>query len=436
MDSALIDCLERHAKATPEKLAIEDAFGHKLAYSQLYSSVVDAAAQFKGKKADVFRARQSVDFVVRYLACHAAGVAAVPLEKDIPDKAFAEIEEMMPVCALPPFVADVLFTTGTTGARKGVMISHKAIAANAENLIAAQKFSKGLTFIITGPLNHIGSLSKLWPCIMVGATVHVFDGLKDLNAFFRVVEDAAGKVATFQVPASLRMIMRLGASQLRNVAEKFDFIETGAAPMPQADMEELCGFLPNARLYNTYASTETGIISTHDFNAGFCQAGCLGRPMTHCRIEICGNGMIVCSGDTLMTGYLGDSAATEKVLYGNAMHTSDCGYIDSEGRLRLASREGDAINAGGFKINPVEVENAALACEDVEDCICVASPHPVLGTALRLIVATKGNVALDKKKLSTMLSGRLERHKVPLLYTQASKINRTFNGKLDRKSYL
>ncbi len=433
--TALTDCLKRHAASTPSKTALIDAYGNTLSYESLFRAVTEAAASMPRTRALVFRASPSADFIIRYLACHEAGVAAVPLERDASAEEMDRITDLAAKADIPEGVADILFTTGTTGNRKGTMISHSAIMADAENLIGAQGFSPSLTFIITGPLNHIGSLSKIWPCLTVGATVHLLDGLKDLSAFFGAVDMAEGKVATFQVPASLRMMMQMARRHIAERSDRFDFIETGAAPMAQADMEAWCAALPHTRLYNTYASTETGIIATHDFNAGVCEAGCLGKPMRHSSISIGADGFISCSGATLMTGYLGDDEATRKVLHDGAVHTADRGSIDSEGRLRLAGRDGDVINTGGYKINPVEVEDVAMAHPAVEDCICIPAPHPVLGTSLRLLVVTNGHAPLDKKQFAAFLASRLERHKVPLLYSVVESIRRTFNGKLDRKSY-
>lgn len=432
---ALIDCLRSHAVCVPEKTAVIGADGASLSYSELMRAVKSAALCLPKSKGHLFRASHSLDFVIEYLACHYAEIPAVPLEHDATAESFERISDIVESSTIPADVADILFTTGTTGTSKGTMISRGAIMADAENLIDGQGFTSDLTFIITGPLNHIGSLSKIWPCIVVGATIRLLDGLKDMDSFFRAVEGAAGKVATFQVPASLRMILQLAGPRLRGCTDKFDFIETGAAPMAQADMEALCRALPHTRLYNTYASTETGIIATHDFNAGPCEAGCLGKPMRHSRLSISDDGYIYCYGPTLMSGYLGDPVATSRVLIDGAVHTADKGRIDACGHLHLSGRDGDLINAGGFKINPVEVEDAAMAYPEVEDCICVPSPHPVLGTALRLIVVTASGASLDKKGLAAFLSRKLERHKVPLLYTVTDKIRRTYNGKLDRKSY-
>ena len=72
------------------------------------------------------------------------------------------------------------------------------------------------------------------------------------------------RFAIFLVPASIRILLQLSRDRLKSYASKIDFLETGAAPMMQRDMEELCRVLPDTRLYNTYASTETGIITTYN----------------------------------------------------------------------------------------------------------------------------------------------------------------------------
>ena len=97
---------------------------------------------------------------------------------------------------------------------------------------------------------------------MLGATLYIIDGMRDMNAVFGALDYPATKMATFFVPASVRMLTQFSAERLASYAEKIDFIECGGAPLPHADMLELCRLLPKTRLYNTYASTETGIIST------------------------------------------------------------------------------------------------------------------------------------------------------------------------------
>ena len=337
---------------------------------------------------------------------------------------------------MPEEAADVLFTTGTTGRSKGVVISHRAIVADAENLVEAQGYESNVTFIISGPLNHIGSLSKIYPTVMVGGTLHITEGMKCIDDFFRAAETAKGPVATFLVPASIRMLLAFGERRLAELAGKVAFIETGAAPISVSDMQRLCAVLPGSRLFNTYASTETGIIATYDYNAGGCIAGCLGKPMRNSSITITAEGYVACKGQTLMTGYLGDKEQTGKVLRNGMLITSDIGHIDAEGRLMLEGRSGDVINVGGYKVVPTEVEDVAMALPQIVDCLCVPANHPVLGTVLKLLTVMEEGAKLDKRAIALALKASLESYKVPVFYEQVEEIRRTFNGKPDRKSYL
>lgn len=212
-----------------------------------------------------------------------AGAVAVPLERDCPETRFRDLVARYGDLVLPrnedrmEEIADILFTTGSTGNQKGVMESYRAIWADTDNLIHAQGFSEDTVFVICGPLNHIGSLSKIWPVLTLGGTVFILEGMKDMGAFFRAFDYPSNKLATFMVPASIRMTLQLGKDEIGRIASKTDFIETGGAAISQADMDALCRLFPTTRLYNTYASTETGIVCTHDYNHNACLAGCTER---------------------------------------------------------------------------------------------------------------------------------------------------------------
>ena len=428
------DKLRENAALYPDKVAL--VCGEKsLTYRQLYQAIKDKAVSMGDIRGCLIPivAYPTVDFFITYFALHLTGAVAVPLHKDIPAKKLNDCAETLEQGIVPEEVADILFTTGTTGNAKAVMISHQTIMANAENLVLSQGFSHDVTFIINGPLNHIGSLSKVYPTIYVGGTIHVIDGMKDIKAFFTAIDDAPNKVATFLVPAAIRILITLWKKELIAVADKIDFVETGAAPLAVTDMKLFCELLPHSRLYNTYASTETGIISTYDYNDGASLAGCVGHKMKHSSFFITADGYVACKGKTLMTGYWNDEEATRNVLKDGVIRTADLGRIDEKGRLCLLGRGDDTINVGAYKVAPSEVEEVALAFPTVKDCICISANHPVVGTVLRLLVVPHNGY--DKKKLILFLKDRLETYKIPVLYGEVEVIQRTFNGKIDRKFY-
>lgn len=429
----LEDYLAQDARLYPDKTAVICG-DTSLTWSQLWQQVQQRAKDYPQGKVIAFRSTQTIDFLVTYLAIHLAGSVSTPLEKEIPEPLFQEISSRLSSCEVPEGIADVLYTTGTTGKSKGVMISHRTIVADAENLIAGQGFSHELIFVIHGPLNHIGSLSKIFPIILQGGTLHILDGLRDAEAFFEAFK-AEGKYATFFVPANIRFLLTFDAQRFAALADRLDFVESGGAPLSHADMLQLCDILPRTRLYNTYASTETGIIATYNYNDGRCLAACLGHTMPHSRVIITPEGMISCQGDTLMSGYIGDPELTATVLRGDTVYMSDYGSIDDEGMLHIGGRQSDVINVGGYKVAPTEVEDVTMSIEGVRDCICISAEHPIMGKAVKLLVVMNDGVAFDKKHIARYIAARLEPYKVPQLYEQVETIARTYNGKLDRKHY-
>ena len=428
--------IERFAKTTPDKAAVITG-NETLSYSSLWGRVQEEALRLGLKEGQphVFVATQDTDFIVTYLAVHVCGAVAVPLEASTPKERQQQIRDEVNLQSSIFNVSDILYTTGTTGKAKGVMISSRAWTANAENLIDRLGFTSDLLFIICGPLNHLGSLSKIYPTLMTGGTLYILESLKDMNAFFSAFELPFQKFATFLVPSSIRMLLQVASKDLAAVASKIDFIETGAAAISQSDMESLCRILPSSRLFNTYASTETGIVCSYEYSKYGCEPGLLGKPMKHSSVRIDEDGRVICSGLTIMSGYVGAPELTADVLRDGEVFTSDIGTLDAQGMLHLKGRQDDVINVGGYKVNPAEVEDAVNGFEPIADCICIPAQHILLGTVPKLLYVPKQGHEVRPKDIAGFLRGHLESYKIPLLYEAVDAIRHTYNGKLDRKSY-
>ena len=439
INMTLEQSIYKHSVETPDKLAAVCG-ADSITYAQLWKGILDRAEELKQKGVEVnrpyvFRATQDIDFVITYCAVHHIGAIAVPLEQKATDEHYKAIYAEVNSCEFFDDIVDILYTTGTTGKSKGVMLSETALVSCADNFIADLQFSSDLLFIISGPLSHIASLFKMHPVLTVGGTICILDGLKDINAFFDVFDLPFKKFATFLVPASIRLIMQFSYERLCKLADKVDFIETGAAPITQHDMEMLSKALPNSRLYNTLGGTEIGAVCTYNFNDGKYMEGCIGRPMKNSTVEVTPDGNIIVSGLTIMSGYVADPENTARVLKDGKIYSADLGYLDSDGLIHLKGRQGDVINVGGFKVDPTEVENAASSHPAIKDCICIAAEHPVIGTVLKLLVVLTEGFELDKRSIAVHIKSKVDPHKVPTYYEAVQSIQRTYNGKLDRKYY-
>lgn len=431
--------IKQYALSTPDKVAVicgDDS----LTYAQLWDAITRKAEELKAgglKPQDpyVFRTNQNSDFIVTYCAVHSLKAVAVPVGHDVSEEMFQSVKQEVENFAFPAGIADALFTTGTTGKSKGAMLSELCLTSCSENFIDRFPFSEDLCFIVSGPLNHIASLFKIHPTLSSGGTVCILDGLKDMNAFFKAFDLPFKEFAAFLVPASIRIIMQYSYERLCSLSSKIAFIETGAAPITRDDMEKLSKALPHSRLFNGYGSTEFGCAAAYDFNDGKYLEGCIGQPFKNVTIEIGDDSTIVVSGQGVMSGYVNDEETTRTVLSDGKIHTSDLGYFDEDGLIHLTGRAGDVINVGGFKVNPLDVENVASSFPGIKDCICVAAKHPVIGPVLKLLVVTDDATPFDKFALAAFIKSRMESHQVPTMYEVVDAINYTYNGKKDRKSY-
>lgn len=436
----LNDYIQKYAQETPDALAIVTPT-EQITYAALWDNITTTAAILERQgvcpqRPHVFRATQDIRFIITYCAIHFNEAVAVPLEQSVPQEVFDTIQNEANHYPFPKGTADLLYTSGSTGKAKGVMLSETALTTCAENFIHDHHYTADLVFIISGPLNHIASLFKIHPTLMAGGTVSVIDGLKDINAFFSVFEKMPNRrFASFLVPASIRMILQFSRDELLKVADTIEFIETGAAPITQSDMKTLAEVLPQAHLYNTLGGTEIGAVCTYDFNDGKYMAGCVGKPMLHSHIEIDPEGTILISAPTLMTGYINDAEKTSQVLRDGVFRTSDRGYFDDEGNLHLLGRSDDAINVGGFKADPIEIENMVMTLPYIKDCICISAPHPIAGTCIKLLYVVKEGEECKHKDVALYLKSKFEAYKVPTLYEKVDSIKMTYNGKKDRQWY-
>lgn len=395
-----------------------------------------------------FEAYHSTETLILYEAIHRAGKIAMPLPGGCPKNQREAIGEQLSANPfLPADIADILYTTGSTGRAKAVMISRKAINESSHNLMLGQNYNTNLRTLLIGPLNHIGTLSKYWAATYAGGAVEIVtDAIKNPDNLFRAIHQSKEPLALFLVPTQLQMLLQLAPDLLQRYADRIHILETGAAPMNRTTMVELSRLMPQTPLYNTYASTETGIIATHRYNVsidaehidtGYCQPGLVGRPLGKSKVSISSiDNHIIVESPTIMSGYLGDKFATKEVLASpHIIHTSDTGSFDQQGRLQLTGRLTDIINTGGFKTSPQTIENAAMQLDSISEALCIPIPHPLLGQIPHLIVAIKPNNLCTKSDIIQFLRNLLEPHQLPQRITITAAIRHLSNGKPDRQYY-
>ena len=136
-----------------------------------------------------------------------------------------------------------------------------------------------------------------------------------------------------------------------------------------------------------------------------------------------------------MMGYLNRPELNAEVFREGYFLSNDMGYFDEEGFLYIVGRRDDVMNVGGLKLSPTEVEGAARCFEGISDCICISKKDALLGEKPCLLVVVKSEEDFKSKELIAFLRTKLENYKIPESVQIVDHIERTSNGKLNRKAY-
>lgn len=479
--NSIVEAVATYAKEQPDKFCLADG-KNELTYREYWEHIAGYALYLKEcgvKRGDrvVVRNSQNIEFVTAGLAIQLLGAIFVPIEKQVAEQRIREIctevDARLYIAAKEPDMevpfqpikevmlhvslegtdgfefpgkmemAEILFTTGTTGKSKGIEILHKNVVAVAENVIDGVEMKKDNVELIPVPLSHSHGLRRYYSNMRNGSGVVLLDGVIFVNKVFSCMEKY--HITSMDlVPAALTALLKLGGNQLGQWKDRIDYVQLGSAPIPEPDREKLCQLLPNSRLYNFYGTTESGCSCIIDFNKEKEKKNCIGRPTCHahfCFFDENGDmieateespGLLACKGDMNMNGYYKAPQLNEKAFRGDYIVTQDLSYRGEDGMIYLLGRKGDVIQSGGNKISPQEIESAAMQHEAISDCACIPIDNPVLGQEPKLFYVLEREAGLSEEDIYQFLKEQLESYKVPKVLEKLDKIPRTYNGKIQR----
>ncbi len=340
---------------------------------------------------------------------------------------------------------EMIFTTGTTGKSKGVLMTHRSISWYAYSICKCVEMKPGNRFFITTPLNHAGGLRRTHLSLANGCCVVYMDGMGNLARYFRYIREYA-VTSLYLPPVALRILLLRTGDKLSEFRDQIDFVYSSSSALPAGDCEKLAQLLPKTRLYNAYEASETPGVSAYDYNTDGIRKDCVGKANVGVELAIMDDeGRIILNGENEgkicvrsrmnMKEYYQEPELTSSVWKNEWFVSNDLGYMDEQGRVYYRGRLGDVINIGGYKIAPTDVEETALLSGLVDECICVECRDGSEIPFLKLIVVVGKEKTFDPEILRTFLADRLEGYKIPQEIVAADKISKTFNGKLDRKAY-
>jgi acyl-CoA synthetase (AMP-forming)/AMP-acid ligase II len=343
-------------------------------------------------------------------------------------------------------VVTLFSSGGTTGAPKGVMMTHLAwltwIAASQRLL-----WHDHAIHLVVAPMTHAAGGVTLMMSAM-GATNVILPGF-DAERVMRAIERY--RVTHLFLPPTAVYRLLAHPEVRKHDYSSLRYFNYASAPMaPERIKEAIEVFGPV--MMTGFGQTEIGpnatFFSPQDHTAVLASgderrlASC-GRPTLFARVEVMDehgallppetHGEIVIRSSAVMKGYYKNPEETARAAAHGWHHTGDIGFKDGDGWVYLVDRKRDMIISGGFNIFPSEVEKAVIAHPAVQDCAVIGVPDPDWGEAVKAVVESKPGAALDVSELAAFCRARLPGYKTPKSFEIWPELPRSVAGKVLRR---
>jgi acyl-CoA synthetase (AMP-forming)/AMP-acid ligase II len=312
----------------------------------------------------------------------------------------------------PDDVSDIIFTSGTTGAPKGAMLTHGASVQTYLSWSELVDLREGDRYLCVYPFFHTAGLkSGVLACVLRGAAIYpqpTFD--------VPVVLDLVGKERITMLPGPPTVFQTivnhpdLAGFDLSSVRSSV----TGAAVVPVETIRQMREVLGIRTVVTGYGMTETtGTISMcrHD-DPPEVIAETVGRPIPGVEVRIEDDGEIVVRGFNVMQGYFGNEAATAETIVDGWLHTGDIGFVDDAGNLHITDRKKDMFIVGGFNAYPAEIEAVLLGHPAVAQVAVVGIPDERMGEVGVACVLPKAGATVDTDEVLAWAWERLAKFKL------------------------
>jgi long-chain acyl-CoA synthetase len=472
------------AKTTPEKIAIYHK-SERISYSQLASNILKIAQSLSIthsiKKGDIIFliADKTPNFIYNYFALHLHGAIAVMIDPEITAQRFDMIKSRTqpryifgnPTKAIPKeYVsemtsivdsddtrisfdevvfpdlqdkADILFTTGTTGAPKGIYLTNGNIAAAVRNINSFIQNSETDIELLALPISHSFGLGRIRCVLSAGGAIVFTNGFTNIKGFFRIIEELSVTGLAF-VPSAWAYIKKMSANRMGNYAHQLKYIEIGSEYMSVADKMQLSELLPYTRICMHYGLTEASRSLFLNFGNDYQNLDTLGKASPNVEVEIVGElgepldenceGEICIKGDHVAGLHFGFSEEEVKdFFWKNYIRTGDYGIKLESGYFKIVGRKKEMINVGGKKVSPIEIEEVLNTIGGIKASACVGIPDPngVLGEVVKAFLV--GDALLcDMTEIKKKITMSLETYKWPVEYVWIDDIPKTESGKIKR----
>ena len=344
--------------------------------------------------------------------------------------------------------AYVLFTSGSTGQPKGVVLGHRTFAGKLAAIDEVLPFSPGAgaTTLLVLQLSFVYAHWVTLLTLLSGGRVVLHPKFDAAATLATLSAEPVERLAV--VPTMLRMLLPLLDDRDRDALSSLGsprLLISGGEVLPPGLGRAVRAALPHAGVADVFGMTETStsdfIVRPRDYDR---DAGLLGEPSPGVEAVVVddasqpvapgGIGELRVRTEFLMTGYLDDPGATAAAVVQGWLRTGDLARVRADGRLQLAGRAGTLISRGGTKVSPLEVEAVYAEHPAVAVALCTGVPDEVLGERIHLLVVGHPGQDASPEDLRKWGRARLEPFKVPDVVHLVEQIPLGSTGKADRRA--
>jgi len=338
-------------------------------------------------------------------------------------------------------IAEILYTSGSTGVPKGVMISHLNIISNTSSIVKYLKLDSSDVMGVVLPFHYCYGLSLLHTHLKVGGAIVLINNfiflanvIKNLNTF---------KCTGFAgVPSHFQILLKKSKTFKQTRFPHLRYVTQAGGKLHNNFIEEFITNFSGINFFVMYGQTEaTARLSYLPPNKLKAKIGSIGKPIPDVILKVLDEdgkavkngqlGEIVAKGNNIMLGYYKDAEGTKSVLKNGWLFTGDLGKVDEDGYIFLDSRKKEIIKVGGKRVSPKEIEEVILSVPEVIDCTIKGVCDELLGESLKAHIVL--NDDCEKKEMKNQIlrkcHEKLQIHKIPQIISFEKMMRVSSTGK-------
>ncbi|MCX7705974.1 MAG: long-chain fatty acid--CoA ligase [bacterium] len=336
-------------------------------------------------------------------------------------------------------LAAILYTSGTTGKPKGVMLTHRNLLFDVDAIIKFVPVSDNDTFISVLPMFHaFGATACMLTPLAIGASLVAVPKFNP-EQIINIIKET--KATVFLGVPSMYVLLIRASEKINWDFSSLRFCISGGAALPIKVLEEFEKKF-NVRIYEGDGPTECSPVTSVNPVGGKRKPGSIGLPLPGIEMKIVNEegiqlkhgeiGEIVVRGENVMKGYLNQPEETRASFFQDWFRTGDLGYQDEEGYFYIVDRKKDLIIVNGLNVYPKMIEDVLMKHPAIEEAAVVRHPHHLHGEIPRAFIVLKQGQKLTKQDILKICRKHLARYEIPKIIEFVEELPKTSTGKIDK----